>query len=575
MSTPQTPVNAKDQTWFEQVREFVQYLIAPYPSIQEIGLSRRAQLLNVFSAVLSLGLAIGLIVNPSNGIMFGILLGVSIVSFFMGKWKFPVVGTMLFSIGILSAAYISLYLGSASNYLITILSLVPLALIVASALTDRITFIGLVFYATLTTILASINSKAPLSPADVPTAGGIVLFIGAILYGILEFRANLEKSRLEEVRLSNQKMRDAQIILEDRLIERTRSLAEANQQIEERTARLQTISEISQEISANMELQSRELFTRITRTISEKLNFYHVGIFLLDENREYAVLRAANSLGGQHMLARRHQLKVGGTGIVGYVSQSGRPRIALDTGTDAVFFNNPDLPKTRSEIALPLKYGAQIIGVLDVQSTDSSAFKDEDVNTLGTLANQISVIINNVLTNENPQYAPAFMKMDRTLNPKQKTSGYSYLSDGTITTDLPANSLMFEKALASGETEVTAQPSKNIPSTLAVPVKFRDRVIGIIHIQASQENRRWTDDEIMMVQSISERAAFALENARLFEETMHRADQEETIARVTTHIGASTDFDRILQTTIQELGQALGVSRSFIQMGTPPENENN
>ena len=76
-----------------------------------------------------------------------------------------------------------------------------------------------------------------------------------------------------------------------------------------------------------------------------------------------------------------------------------------------------------------------------------------------------------------------------------------------------------------------------------------------------------------MVQSISDRAAFALENARLFEETSRRAEQEETIARVTTQIGASTDFNRILQTTIQELGRALGASRSFIQMGTPPEKE--
>ena len=80
------------------------------------------------------------------------------------------------------------------------------------------------------------------------------------------------------------------------------------------------------------------------------------------------------------MLERRHQLRVGGTGIVGYVSQSGRPRIALDTGSDAVFFNNPDLPQTHSEMAIPLKYASQVIGVLDIQSAQPSAFKDEDAN---------------------------------------------------------------------------------------------------------------------------------------------------------------------------------------------------
>lgn len=575
MSTPQTPMNITNQSLLEQIREFIQYLIAPHPSVQEIGLASRAQLLNLFSLLLSVVSAFGLIVDPTSGIFFGILLGVSVISFFLGKWKFPAPGTMLFSIGVISASYISLYLGITSAYLTTILAMVPISLIVASALTDRLTFIGLVFYATLTTILASVNSKSVASPGDVLLAGGIIFFAGTILYGILEFRSNLEKKHLQEMRFTNQKLREAQTVLENHLSERTRSLTEANQKIQERTLRLQIISEISQEISASMELQSEELFARITRIISEKLYFYHVGIFLLNENREYAVLRAANSEGGQKMLERHHQLKVGGTGIVGYVSQSGRPRIALDTGLDAVFFNNPDLPKTRSELALPLKYGTQVIGVLDVQSTQSSAFKDEDVNSLGTLANQAAVIINNILTNENPQYAPAFKKKDKAINKRQKLSGYSYLADGTITTDAPVNSPTFEKALASGETEITAQPSKNIPSTLAVPVIFRDQVIGIIHIQASEENRKWTNDEILMVQSISERAAFALENARLFEETVRRAEQEETIARVTTQIGASTDFDRILQTTIQELGQALGVSRSFIQMGTPPENENN
>ena len=119
---------------------------------------------------------------------------------------------------------------------------------------------------------------------------------------------------------------------------------------------------------------------------------------------------------------------------------------------------------------------------------------------------------------------------------------------------------------------ILAQPSKDSPLILAVPVKFRERVIGVIHIESVETNRRWTEDEIALVQAISDRAAFALENARLFEDTARRAEQEETIARVTTQIGASSDFNRILQTTIQELGQVLGTSRSYIQLGTTPEN---
>jgi len=311
--------------------------------------------------------------------------------------------------------------------------------------------------------------------------------------------------------------------------------------------------------------------------ISEKLGFYHVGIFLLDENRKFAVLQAANSEGGQRMLERRHQLKVGGTGIVGYVSQGGLPRIALDTGSDAVFFNNPDLPKTRSEIALPIKYGSTIIGVLDVQSTLSSAFKDEDTNLLSTLTNQIAIVITSLLANDRSEFGLSSQKTnqrEQKLGNQQTQIGYSYSPDGTISSALLTSNPTTDQALATGEMAILARPSKSNPSTLVVPVKFRDQVIGIIHIEAAEANRKWTADEITVVQSISDRVAFALENARLLEETVRRADQEETIARVTTQIGASTDFNRILQTTIQELGRALGASRSFIQLGTPPEDGN-
>ena len=278
------------------------------------------------------------------------------------------------------------------------------------------------------------------------------------------------------------------------------------------------------------------------------------------------------------MLARHHQLRVGGAGIVGYVAQSGRPRIALDTGADAVFFNNPDLPETRSEIALPLKYGSTTIGVLDVQSTNSSAFNTEDVNTLSTLANQVAIVIRSLHVFDNGNYSSQMKQENRRLNiktiGKQTSDGYFITPDGSISNVLPEKSLTTEKAIASGETVILNQPSKGSLPALAVPVKLRDQTIGVIHIESSSGNRKWTEEEITMVQSISERAALALENARLLESATRRAEQEETIAHITTQIGSSSDFNRILQTTIQELGQALGVSRTFIQLSPPSKNGN-
>ena len=132
--------------------------------------------------------------------------------------------------------------------------------------------------------------------------------------------------------------------LESRVQERTRQLAEQFETLQFRSRQLQTVSDVARGIATTRELES--LLSEVTTLISERFNFYHVGIFLNDEKNEYAVLRAANSTGGRKMLARQHKLQIGQVGIVGYVTGTGNPRIATDVGQDAVFFNNPDLPET-------------------------------------------------------------------------------------------------------------------------------------------------------------------------------------------------------------------------------------
>jgi len=578
MSISQTPLNENKPSFAKRASRVWQRLTTPHPSIKAIGEIRRAQLLSILTLLLNVLFVLALLSGPSSVGVFLALGAITLTSYVLSRTKYYRLGTYIFSYAFTAIGYIRIYQGTTNSIEASIVTTVHIALVFSSVLLSQRGFLSLAVLSTIAAFTAPLYSNAPvLESESISQTGGVVLVIGAILYGIQIFRANLDKDQLKELTESNRELEEIRTNLEQRIGIRTLELEQANQQVQDRATRFQIISEVSQEISSNVDQHSKELLYRIAQSISEKLGFYHVGIFLLDENSEYAVLRAANSQGGQRMLERRHQLKVGGTGIVGYVSQGGRPRIALDTGTDAVFFNNPDLPQTRSEMSLPLKYGTKVIGVLDVQSTEPSAFKDEDANLLSTLANQIAIVIQNVQTNErseSPYFLQSAGKTIGKLNLKQKQDGYSYHPDGTISTAPSSANPILDQVIASGETFVLAQPSKDSPSTLAVPVKFREQVIGVIHIEAVETNRKWTEDEIAMVQAISDRAAFALENARLFEETARRAEQEETIARVTTQIGASTDFNHILQTTIQELGQALGASRSFIQLGTQPENGN-
>jgi GAF domain-containing protein len=568
------PAGTRDQSLLQQARQFWLRLITPHPSIKAIEEYRRAQLLAILTLLLGSLFIIAIISRPRSLGVFLILGLITLASYALSRTEYYRIGTYLFTYAFTAIGYIRIFDGTANSIEISITSTVHISLIFASALLSQRGFLSLATLSTLATFLAPLYSKAPVTEFESTyRTAGVVLVIGAILYGVQLFRASLEKERLKELTNTNRELENLTAELDQRIKTRTVELEVANRQAQERAARFQIISEISQEISSNVDLPPRELLNRITQLISEKLGFYHVGIFLIDENREFAVLRAANSEGGKHMLERRHQLKVGGTGIVGYVSQGGRPRIALDTGTDAVFFNNPDLPKTRSEIALPMKYGAAIIGVLDVQSTLASAFRDEDANLLSTLANQIAIVINSVLVGERNTYHGKAVAQRIGLNLRQNQKGYSYNPDGTISIAAAINNPATKEIIATSETVVTSRGSAEFPPTLSVPVKFRDQLIGIIQIESTDINRKWTDDEVSMVQSISDRAAFALENARLFEETSRRADQEETIAKITSQIGASTDFDQIMQSTIQELGRALGTTRSFIQLNSSSSNE--
>jgi GAF domain-containing protein len=379
------------------------------------------------------------------------------------------------------------------------------------------------------------------------------------------------KEKQVEDLLSSERLEEFNRRLEKQALERTEALVRSNDKLATQASKLQAATEISQELIAAAQESVTDILARAARLVSDKLGYYHVGIFLLDANRGYAVLHAANSKGGQQMLANRHQLKVGGTGIVGYVAQSGRPRIALDTGADAVFFNNPYLPDTRSEISLPIKAANSVLGVLDVQSAQPAAFGEEDTSILLSIANQIALILLQTESREAFDATQRGVRRAALATVNDIIGGYKYLSDGTISVNFPEEiNPAMKKAASTGEIVTVSRAAHEGKSLLYAPVKFRDQVIGVIQIEAEEGERTWSEDEILLVQAISDRAGLALENARLFEDATRRAEQEEAISQVTAQIGSSTDFERILQTTVHELGVALGASRSFIQLGSAP-----
>jgi GAF domain-containing protein/HAMP domain-containing protein len=362
-------------------------------------------------------------------------------------------------------------------------------------------------------------------------------------------------------------LRDALTVLEQRVRDRTIDLKNAVLTSEKRTQELQSISEISRIVSSEQRLDV--LLNLVTRLVSERFNFYHVGIFFVDDNRQFAVLQAANSEGGQKMLERGHRLELG-TGLVGTVAQTAKPRIALDVGADAVFFNNPDLPNTRSEMALPLNVRGRTIGVLDVQSTAPGAFTENDANTLGILADQVAIAIENArLFGQTQQareeaealYAQILRQVWSSFSRQQKKIGYRQSVIGGTPLEVPVESEEIRQALENGKVVVLDAKNGGTQPSIAVPVKLRGQTIGVLNIKAPTQDRRWNQDEINLAQAVSDRLALALENARLFEETTLRAERERLVSDITGKIRSHNDPQAMIQTAISELRNALGVSR--------------
>ncbi len=402
------------------------------------------------------------------------------------------------------------------------------------------------------------------SPFDAWVAYSLIFVFSAIML----HRESLSVQRaFANQREANLELREVQASLERRVEDRTRALVQ-------RARYLEAITTVAQDVASVLDVQ--DLLTRVASLISEQFGFYHVGIFLLDGTGEWAVLRAASSEGGQRMLARGHRLEVGQTGTVGYVTARGEPRIALDVGVDAVFFDNPDLPETRSAMTLPLRARGRILGALDVQSRQSGAFTDEDATILQGLADQVALAISNAQLFEQLQESVAAERM-----------AYGELSRRAWAEMLQARADMGYVAVQDGLYPASGTPPIALQAlskedhlvldeegTLALPVKVRegDSMLGVVRLR-KPEGATWTEEQIAMMQAIAEQTGVALERARLYQDSRRLAMRERIVGEATARMRQSLDIEDVLKAAADEIYQALELDEVFVRLKTEADTE--
>jgi GAF domain-containing protein len=239
---------------------------------------------------------------------------------------------------------------------------------------------------------------------------------------------------------------------------------------------------------------------------------------------------------------------------------------------DAAHFDNPDLPHTRSEMALPLFARGETIGALDVQSTDSEAFSDEDVAVLQTLADQVAMAISNArlyqqaqesLEAERRAYNQLTRKEWNELARARGGQGYRYDQSGIVALE-GKNS----KGHIDGESTQDPLPE------LILPISVHGHTVATICAHKSAQSGEWTTEENALLDTLAQRLGLALDNARLHHDSQRRALREQLTRQITDKVRTVPDVDSIAQTAAEELARVLGSSRAFVKLSANPTGEN-
>lgn len=381
-------------------------------------------------------------------------------------------------------------------------------------------------------------------PATMPQAGvfadwistGSVFLMAAMIVGIAlavlinGLNANLEKERL----------------LSDNLSFDRQQLDDRTHELDRRLVQIRTAAEITRTLG--VVLDPNLLLQQVVDLVRQRFNLYYVGAFLLDERAEYAVLSAGTGEAGMKMVSAGHKLPVGGASMIGWTIANRQPRIALDVGKDAVRFSNPLLPKTRSEMALPLLSSDQVFGALSVQSAQPEAFDDDDVAVLQGIADSLATALQN---------ARLFQQAEQNLAEIQALNR-QYVADAwkEISLQPAVSQYVYENEGFIGPTE--GLKSLNLPITL------RDQVIGQLVLET--DRAELAPEEVALLEQVTTQAALAMENVRLLEETQRRAGEESLLAGVVQKARSSADIQAILRTALGELGSALSAVEGEISL---------
>jgi GAF domain-containing protein len=332
------------------------------------------------------------------------------------------------------------------------------------------------------------------------------------------------------------------------------SLQSRSSVLERREIQVQTAAQISRTIST--QLDPEKLLSQVVDLIVEKFGLYYVGVFLLDQDGDFAALKAGTGEAGRAMVEAGHKLPVAGPSMIGWAISRQKTRIALDVGEDAVRFDNPNLPNTRSELAIPMIYGDKVVGGITIQSDASNAFDENNIFVLQGIADSLAIAYEN---------ARLFQQIGNDFDEIQSLNKRLLSEEWT-----EAMSTESELSYSVNRMAIDNDQSRSL-MMIDFPIILRDQVIGNIGLEIDKQT--WSPEDESFTEAVAAQTALALENTRLMEATQRSARHNRVVAEFSNKVWESTDMDTILRTTLYQLVEALQATNGYIQLEIPEKSE--
>lgn len=337
-------------------------------------------------------------------------------------------------------------------------------------------------------------------------------------------------------------------------------IATLEARVRARTRGLQAVTEVSRATTSVLDLE--RLLPQVVNMVQQRFDLYYVGLFLLDEEGRYAILRAGTGEAGAAMLAAGWRLEVGGESMIGQCIAHGSLQVKQQEGDAVVQLANPFLPDTRSEMALPLRYGDQVIGAMTIQSTAERAFGETEMAVFQNLADQVAVAVQNARL-----FAETQAALERAQRIQQRyliqawseylqmrrTSGYEHREGRLIPL---GDDLLPEVREGLKSTELTVDGN-----LLRVPLRQAGRVVAILGIERPGG---WGDSQISLVEALVEQLALAAENQRLLDDISQRAALERTIGQIAATVRQEVEIESVLERALASLGDVLGADSGSV-----------